>query len=120
MGRDQGAGVGGAVPFADGHGAGNGNARQNARGCAGMFERENAIGLLLLGLCLATAGVLVYGIATGTRLRFTGPTWVGVLLAVVFVGGALYGTFGRGRRWPDPLVGRARRRWPWSRRGDDG
>lgn len=83
-----------------------------------MFDRESVIGLLLLGLCVAVGGVLVYGIATGTRFRFTGPGWIGVALMVVFVGAALYGWFGSGRRWPDPLTGR-RRRWPWSRRRDD-
>ena len=85
-----------------------------------MFEREDVIGLLLLGLCVAVGGVLVYGIVTGTRFRFTGPSWVGVVLGVVFIGGLLYGLLTSGRRWPHPLAGRGRRRWPWSRNKDDG
>ena len=84
-----------------------------------MFEREDVIGLLLLGLCVAVGGVLVYGIVTGTRFRFTGPGWVGIVLMVVFIGAVLYGIFTSGRRWPDPLTGRGRRRWPWSRNKDD-
>jgi len=85
-----------------------------------MFERDNLVGFVLLGLCAVVGGVLVYAIATGARFRFTGPGWVGVLLFVVFVGASLYGLFSSGRRWPDPLAGRLRRRrWPWRRRGDD-
>lgn len=85
-----------------------------------MFERENLVGVVLLGLCAVVGGVLVYSIATGTRFRFTGPGWLGVLLFVVFLGASLYGLFSSGRRWPDPLAGRLRRRWPWSRRDRDG
>ena len=85
-----------------------------------MFGREDLIGLLLLGLCVAIGGVLVYSIATGERFRFTGPGWLGTVLMVVFIGGVVYGLFsGRGRRWPDPLTGRGKRRWPWSRGKDD-
>ena len=83
-----------------------------------MFEREDIIGLLLLGLCVAVGGVLVYSIATGERFRFTGPGWLGTALAVVFIGAVLYGIFSSRRRWPDPLTGRGRRRWPWSRDKD--
>ena len=85
-----------------------------------MFEREDVIGLLLLGLCVAVGGVLVYGIVTGTRFRFTGPGWVGVVLMVVFIGAVFYGIFTSGRRWPHPMTGRGRRRWPWSRNKDNG
>lgn len=83
-----------------------------------MFDRDDLIGLLLLGLCVAVGGVLVFGIATGTRFRFTGPGWLGGLLLVLFLGGGLYGLVtGPGRRWPHPLTGRDRWRrwWPWSR-----
>ncbi|MDQ3778931.1 MAG: hypothetical protein M3354_00070 [Chloroflexota bacterium] len=86
-----------------------------------MFDRDSLIGLLLLGLCLAVGGALVYSIATGTRFQFTGPGWLGVGLMVFFFGAILYGVFSSGRRWPDPLTGRGRWRWPWSRKqeGDD-
>lgn len=82
-----------------------------------MFDRENAIGFLLLGLCLAIGGVLVYSIVTGTRLRYSGPGWLGVVIMVFFIGATLYGVFSSPRRWPHPLSGRGFRRW-W-RRGDD-
>ena len=84
-----------------------------------MFDRENVIGLLLLALCAAAAGVLLFGIGTGTRWEYTGPGWLSALLAVLFFGAILYGFFTRpGRRWPDPQTGR-RWRWPWSRSRDD-
>ena len=79
-----------------------------------MGERGDVIGLLLLGLCVAVGGALVYEIVTGSRFRFTGPDWLGWLLALLFLGGVLYGAVTSGRRWPHPLSGRGRR-WPWSR-----
>ena len=90
-----------------------------------MFDRENAIGLLLLGLCAAAAGILIYSISTGTSLRYSGPGWLAWALFALFVGGLIYGSrglWGRlrggggGRQWPDPMTGGRRRRW-W-RRGD--
>ncbi len=83
-----------------------------------MFDRDNAIGFLLLGLCVAVGGVLAYGIITGTRVEFSGPRWLGTVLTIVFIGAGLYG-FASRRRWPDPLTGRGRRRWPWTRKQDD-
>ena len=89
-----------------------------------MFEREDVIGLLLLGLCVAVGGVLVYSITTGEQFRFTGPGWLGTALMVVFIAAVVYGLvrgrLGSSHRWPDPLTGRAKRRWPWSRGKDDG
>jgi hypothetical protein len=93
-----------------------------------MFDdRENLIGLLLLGLCAVVGGVLVWEIATGNRLSYNGPGWLVWLLLIVLVGGSLFG-LGRGgvfrrwqtgRQWPDPQTGRR----PWWRRwfggGDD-
>jgi hypothetical protein len=77
-----------------------------------MFERENAIGFLLLGLCTFMGGILVYSIVTGTRYDYSGPTWLGIVLFVLFIGATLYGLKsgirGRMRRtgkWPDPLTG---------------
>ena len=85
-----------------------------------MFDRENAVGFLLLGVCVAAGGVLLFAITTGTRLRYTGPGWVGIVLFVLFLGGILYGFIsnrrgrspGSGPQWPDPQSGR--RPW-WSR-----
>jgi hypothetical protein len=95
-----------------------------------MFDDgDNLIGLLLLGVCAVVAGVLVWEIVTGGELRYTGPDWLVWILAIVFVGGSLYGLsrggglgrMGGGRRWPDPRTGQ--RSW-WRRlfggRDDDG
>lgn len=70
-----------------------------------MFDRENAIGVVLLLLCAVVAGVLLYSIGTGTRFRFTGPGWVGTALMVLFIGATIAGFFMRP----------GRRRWPWQR-----
>lgn len=69
-----------------------------------MLNRENAIGLILLLLCAAVALVLLYSIATGTRFQYTGPSWLGIALAILFIGASLYG-----------FVSRPGRRWPWQR-----
>ncbi len=87
-----------------------------------MFDRENAVGFLLLGFCAVVAGVLIYSIQTGTQFRFTGPNWLGWALMIVFLGAAGYGFFTNlarrrgtdgGPQWPDPGAGRQRgwRRW---------
>ena len=74
-----------------------------------VFNRENAIGLVLLLLCGVVALVLLYSIATGTRFRFDGPSWVGTALVILFIGGTIYGFLIRpGRNWS----------WPW-RKGTD-
>ena len=70
-----------------------------------VFNRENAIGLVLLLMCAAVAVVLLYSIATGTRFQFTGPSWLGTALVILFIGASLYG-----------FVTRAGRRWPWQRK----
>ena len=71
-----------------------------------MFNRENAIGLVLLSLCAVVALVLLYSIATGTRFRFDGPSWLGTALVILFIGGTIYGFFLRpGRSWS----------WPWGK-----
>ena len=80
-----------------------------------MSNRDNIIGFLLLGLCAAVAGVLIYSIATGQRFRFTGPDWLGGALGIVFVVAIIYSlvtTFRK--RWPNPMTGQGWR-WPWSR-----
>ena len=87
-----------------------------------MFDDgDSAIGLLLLGLCAVVAGVLIWQITTGNRLRYSGPGWLVWVLLILFIGASLYGLArGMGRRWPDPLTGRL----PWwrrlFRRRDDG
>jgi hypothetical protein len=86
-----------------------------------VFDRENIIGIALLGLCIAIGGVMVYAIATGTRFHYTGPRWLIWVLMAIFVGGLLYGLVNArgGRRWPDPRSGRGGWR-RWFGRGRDG
>ncbi len=88
-----------------------------------MFNRDNAIGLLLLGACVVVGGYMVYAIATGTSIAFHLNGTVGWILGIAFFGLIIYGMvtsgvfrrFGRGsqgRQWPDPNTGR--RTW-WDR-----
>ena len=50
--------------------------------------------------------VLLFSIATGTRFRFEGPSWLGTALVILFIAGTIYGFLIRpGRRWS----------WPWSK-----
>ena len=69
-----------------------------------MNDRENAVGVVLLLLCAIVAGVMIYGLATGTRFRLDGPSWLGPALMVFFIGASIYG-----------FVTRTGRRWPWDR-----
>jgi hypothetical protein len=71
-----------------------------------VFSREYAIGMILLALCAAVAGALIYEIVTGNRFRFTGPPWLGAVLTILFIAGAIYG-----------FIIRTGRRWPWDRGG---
>ena len=81
-----------------------------------MFNRDNAIGLLLLGFCVVLAAIMLRYIAIGETPRFNLPQpWSGIL-GIVFVGLLLYGArdqirrFMRGDdsgpRWPDAGTGR--------------
>lgn len=81
-----------------------------------MFSRDNIIGWLLLGLCAAIAIVMIDGIVTGTTYEFTGPSWVGWLLGIIFIGGLLFGMTRTTGRWPHPMTGRRSPwHWPWQR-----
>jgi hypothetical protein len=82
-----------------------------------MFDRENFVGFLLLGLCVAVGGVLVYSIVTDTSVRYDGPGWLGIVVGVFFFGALIYGLAGSTRRWPHPLTGR--RGWRFWRRDKD-
>jgi hypothetical protein len=86
-------------------------------GASAVFGRDSLIGLLLLALCVAVCGILIYGIVTGTTWRYTGPAWLAWALGILFVGGAIWGWVSSRNRWPNPTAGQ-RRRWPWQR-GDD-
>jgi hypothetical protein len=84
-----------------------------------MFnDRENIIGVILLGLCVVIGAVMVWAIATDAELEYTGPAWLAWLIAALFTGAVLYGLFqsfaGRRRsggapQWPAPGGGRR----PW-------
>ena len=85
-----------------------------------MFDRENAVGFLLIGLCAVAGGILLVATLTDTELRYTGPGWLAAVIGILFIGALLYGLFTSGRRWPDPLTGRGRRWWSrWRGRRDD-
>ena len=78
-----------------------------------MFNRDNAIGIMLLGACAVVAAILLYAIVTGQQLRVDLPPYVSWPLGIIFVGLILYGLFGNfrdrrsggGRSWPDPQTG---------------
>jgi heme A synthase len=82
-----------------------------------MFNRDNAIGILLLALCTVVAGIMIYYISIGERPSLSVPPAVAWILGIVFVGLLLYGfvqggLFRRlrggqgGPQWPDPNTGR--------------
>ena len=87
-----------------------------------MFDdKENLIGLLFLLVCGVVAGVVVWQIVTGERLRYDGPTWLIWVLSALFFGAIIYGLYqsfagrrqsGGGPQWPNPASGR--RSW-WDR-----
>lgn len=79
-----------------------------------MFNRENAVGILLLLVCGGVAVVLLYAIGTGERIRLDLPAWISWPLGITFIGLLLYGMFsnfrsrrssGGGHAWPDPQSG---------------
>lgn len=71
-----------------------------------MLDRENLPGVILLALCTVVAGVLIYSIVTGTRFVWNGPSWMPMVLMVLFMGATAWGFIRQpGRRW----------RWPWDR-----
>lgn len=78
-----------------------------------MFDRENAVGVILLGASAVVAGIMIYAIVTGQRIELSAPAYVTVPLAIVFIGLVLFGLFrnmrgtgaGSGRSWPNPQAG---------------
>ena len=81
-----------------------------------MFNRENAVGFLLLGLCALVAGSMVFFIISGERPEFDLPPAVSFVIGALFFGLLIYGFvrspfFQRlrggqgGRQWPDPGTG---------------
>lgn len=81
-----------------------------------MFNRENAVGFVLLGLCSVIAGIMVYYIIVGERPAVDLPPALSFLIGALFFGLLIYGFirspfFQRlrggqgGRQWPDPGTG---------------
>jgi len=84
-----------------------------------VFNRENGVGIILLGLCVVAAAVMLYYIGSGTRPNFDfGPAGSAIGL-VLFVGLLLFGILrtpfvrrmmGRddtptSQQWPNPGAG---------------
>jgi hypothetical protein len=95
-----------------------------------MFRRENAIGILLLGLCVLVGSVMVRAIVTGEIPSVNLPAWAAWPLGAIFIGGLAYGFIrqfrdrrsgGGGHAWPDPMTGEKtlRDRLPNRRKDDD-
>lgn len=81
-----------------------------------MFNRENAVGFLFLGVCAVVAGVMVYFIVTGERPTLDLPPVLTAIVFVLFIGAVIAGfmrgsLFQRlrggqgGKQWPDPGTG---------------
>jgi hypothetical protein len=82
-----------------------------------MFNRDNAIGIVLVAICAVVAGVMLYYIGIGERPRLDFGTFGNLAIGALFFGLILFGViksgvFGRMRRgqrgpqWPDPGTGR--------------
>jgi hypothetical protein len=79
-----------------------------------MFNRDNAVGIVFLALCAVVAGIMLYSIGTGNRIRLDVPPAVSGGLTILFIGLIIYGMTrnfrsrrqgGGGRAWPDPRTG---------------
>lgn len=91
------------------------------------MDRDNLVGIILLGLCAFVALLGGYAIATGTRLTYNGPSWVITVLSLFLIGAFIYmlvGAFrsrrqsGGGQQWPNPMTGNRpwwRSIWPFNR-----
>lgn len=88
-----------------------------------MFDRDNAVGIVLLGVCVAIAGIMLYYINTGGRPEWNlgGPAslalmviFFGLLIFGAVRGGAL-GRFRRGQSGPQWPHSQPRRKSWWDR-----
>jgi hypothetical protein len=81
-----------------------------------MFNRENAVGIVLLAACAVVAAVMLSYIAIGERPTFDFGPAGNTIAVVIFIGLILVGAvrspwFRRlrggegGRQWPDPGTG---------------
>ena len=80
-----------------------------------MFEdKGNWIGIGLLILCGISAGTMLGYIEAGERARFSGPTWVGIIVTVAFLGLVVFSAVRtyRGKSYGDDV----RKDRPWWRR----
>ena len=79
-----------------------------------MFSKENWPGIVLLVLCVAVCGVMLYGLVAHVTWRYTGPEWLTWVLGALFLGGLVWGWTHAPGRW----VGGPRP--PWRRDGNGG
>ena len=56
-----------------------------------MFNRDNAIGFLLLGFCAVVAGIMIWYIAIGETPSVDVPPAVSFAIGIVFIGLMIYG-----------------------------
>lgn len=81
-----------------------------------MFNRDNAIGTLLLGTCAVIAGIMVYYIIVGEQPTVDLPPALAFLVGALFFGLLIFGFIRSplvrrlrggqgGRQWPDPGTG---------------
>jgi hypothetical protein len=81
-----------------------------------MFNRDNAVGFVMLGLCAVVAGVMVFYIITGDRPTLDLPPVLSGIVGILFFGLIIFGfirspLFQRlrggqgGKQWPDPGTG---------------
>ena len=83
-----------------------------------MFNRDNAVGFVLLGVCAVVAVVMLIAIQSGERPELNLNPVVSAAIGIAFFGLVIFGMFRNrmsrgsgdgGRQWPDPQTGRARK-----------
>ncbi|MEJ7839757.1 MAG: hypothetical protein WKF81_13165 [Thermomicrobiales bacterium] len=83
-----------------------------------MFNRDNAVGFIMLGACAVVAVFMLIAIQTGERPELNLNPVVSIALGVIFFVLVIFGMFrnrisgkssGGGRQWPDPQTGRPRK-----------
>lgn len=85
-----------------------------------MFNRDNAIGFIMLGACAVVAVIMLIAIQTGERPELNLNPVVSIGIGIAFFGLVLFGMFrnrvprGSSPQWPNPQAGR-RRKSLWDR-----
>ena len=63
-----------------------------------MFNRDNAVGILLVGLCGVVVIALLIEIFTGYTFEYSGPQWLARIIALGGTGLVLFMSFGALKR----------------------